>query len=222
MHFQRLKTFSECFEMILKRYWTFLSSIGEHCQRFQMHWECSPMHFNVSNWVSIKKGSTLFSLSSLFPNRVTYYCCRHKNSFQVDLNDGALQKKNHSSSHTNGIESGRHLFPWESGWARRPGLTRSSCTALKSLETRRSFGANFSRNTRRAYRSLRSNSSIDSIFSLKNAPNLKAVLLTICTIKQNLKKICFEPFCLVNLRGSGIWGYILFPKFKSMFMYETL
>ena len=37
MHFQRSKTFSECFEMILKRYWTFLSSVGERYQRVQMH-----------------------------------------------------------------------------------------------------------------------------------------------------------------------------------------
>ena len=72
MHFQRSKTFSECFEMILKRYWTFLSSVGEHCQRFQMHWECSPMHFNVFKCVVIKNGSTQFSLSPLFPNRVTF------------------------------------------------------------------------------------------------------------------------------------------------------
>ena len=36
-----------------------------------MHGECSPMHFNVSKCVAIKNGSTQFSLSPLFPNRVT-------------------------------------------------------------------------------------------------------------------------------------------------------
>lgn len=131
-------------------------------------------------------------------------CCIEKTNFKVDLNNGALQKKNYLSFHTNGIESSRHLSPWESGWARRPGLTRSSCTALKSLQTRRSIGANFSRNARRAHWPLRSSCSIDSTFSLKNAPNFKTLLLTICTIKQNLKKRRFEPFCLASLRGSGI------------------
>ena len=59
-HCQRLKTFSECFEIILKRYRTSLSSVGEHYQRVKMHLECSPTHSNVFKCVAMKTAQRSF------------------------------------------------------------------------------------------------------------------------------------------------------------------
>ena len=52
---------------------THFGSVEKHCQRFKMQWKCSSTHFQrVENALQRKNASTLFSLSLLFPNRVTY------------------------------------------------------------------------------------------------------------------------------------------------------
>ena len=54
------------------------ASVETHSQCFKTHWKCSSTHLQcVENALQRKNSSTLFSLSLLFPNRVTI------TSFQV-------------------------------------------------------------------------------------------------------------------------------------------
>ena len=49
------------------------ASVETHSQCFKTHWKCSSTHLQcVENALQRKNASTLFSLSLLFPNRVTY------------------------------------------------------------------------------------------------------------------------------------------------------
>ena len=51
---------------------THFSSVEERCQCFKTQWKCSSTLFQcVENALQRKNASTLFSLSLLFPNRVT-------------------------------------------------------------------------------------------------------------------------------------------------------
>ena len=48
------------------------ASVETHSQCFKTHWKCSSTHLQcVENALQRKNASTLFSLSLLFPNRVT-------------------------------------------------------------------------------------------------------------------------------------------------------
>ena len=73
MRCQCLKTHWQCFKMILKWFATHFGSIEKHCQCFKTQWKCFSMHFQrVENALQRKNATTLFSLSPLFPNRVTF------------------------------------------------------------------------------------------------------------------------------------------------------
>ena len=69
-----LNTLNAFFPNALTTFWKcFLNGFATHFASVETHWKCSSTHLQcVENALQRKNASTLFSLSLLFPNRVTY------------------------------------------------------------------------------------------------------------------------------------------------------
>ena len=73
------------------------ASVETHSQCFKTHWKCSSTHLQcVENALQRKNASTLFSLSLLFPNRVTIVLSQYEEGLntKIDKNFLSLPSKN--------------------------------------------------------------------------------------------------------------------------------
>ena len=62
-----MQTSENVSRMIFEWFSMFLGSIGKHCQRFKMHWECVEMHSNVSECVVNENWLNAISIQPGFP-----------------------------------------------------------------------------------------------------------------------------------------------------------
>ena len=72
-----LSVFDNALTIFWKWFWNgfamHFGSVEKHCQHFKTQWKCSSTHFQcIGNPLQRKNASMLFSLSLLFPNRVTF------------------------------------------------------------------------------------------------------------------------------------------------------